>query len=170
MSPASGPVHEPKMVPAATMEDQDAILEGKVEPIVLGAPPYSSPDPATDARKMLPLEDGTSAYEAREEVVGKYDTTDYKSMKADELKALVAERDLTPDSNKKDDLVAALTADDAEGMKASDFKDRIAAATTQEELDAVGEFYTNSGRSYSSVENAMEARQKELDEAENANS
>jgi len=59
---ASGPVLEAKQFPAAAMEDQEALAEGNNPTVVvLGGVPFSSPDPATDAKKMLALEDGTGA-------------------------------------------------------------------------------------------------------------
>lgn len=172
MSPASGPVTDPKLFPAAAMEDQEKLANGEDEPIVLGPIPFSSPNPSTDARRMLPLEDGTSAYEAREAVVDKYDGTDYNSMSPAELKALAEERDLGEITGtgkngaiKKADYVSALQADDTKDMKASDFKDRVAAATTQDELDAVAELYQNSDSDYSTVEDAIEKKQEEINEA-----
>jgi hypothetical protein len=52
------------MYPAATADDQEGIMEGKQEPTVLSTPSFSSPNPETDALKMLPVEDGTSAHVA----------------------------------------------------------------------------------------------------------
>jgi hypothetical protein len=167
MSPASGPVHEPKLHPAATMDDQEMVEAGEGSEIVLGPAPFSSPDPATDAQKMLPLSDGTSAYEARVEAQEGYQDgpEDYKSMKKDELVALAGERDVNVEGMKVDEIRAALAADDASDMKAADFKQQIADAADQDALDAVGELYEASGKSYSSVEDAMEKRQTEIDEA-----
>ena len=166
--PASGPVNEPKLDPARAMEDQGS------EPteIVLGTPPFSSPDPATDGLKMLPLEDGTSAYEARQDaaaVRSAGEDGDYSSMSKKELQDLAAQRDVDVDGLKKDEIVSALQADDASDMKASDFKDQIAAAQDQDALDSVAELYSASGRSYSSVEAALEKRQGEIDDAGNSN-
>lgn len=160
---ASGPVQESKMFPAATMEDQERLMAEENTPIVLGGVPYSSPDPSTDARKMLPLEDGTSAYEAREP--SESASGDYDSMKVAELKSLVEERDLSVEGSKKADLLAALRADDAKDMKAADFKSQIEAATTQDELDEAAELYDASGSSYSSVVDAIEKKQTEINES-----
>ncbi len=162
MAPASGPVNEPKLDPARTMDDQGT------EPaeIVLGTPPFSSPDPATDGLKMLPLTDGTSAYEARQEnaeSAAKAADGDYDSMKKDELKALGEQRDLDFSGMKVDEMRAALREDDASDMKAADFKEQIEAAQDQDALDAVGQLYSDSGKSYSSVEAALAKRQEELD-------
>ncbi len=154
------------MVPAATMEDQERMANESPTPIVLGPVPFSSPDPVTDAIKMLPLEDGTSAYEARVEAQEGYSTdNDYKSMKKEELTALAAEREVNVEGMKVDEMRAALQEDDASDMKASDFKDRVKAATTQEELDEAAEFYSASGKEYSSVDAAVEAKQKEIDDS-----
>ena len=160
---ASGPVQDAKLNPAAAMEDQ-----GK-EPssIVLGGAPFSSPDPLTDAKKMLPLEDGTSAYEARESAA-EAKASDYDSMKKPELQAAAAERDLDVTGMKVDEIRAALRADDSSDMKAADFKAQVEAAEDQEALDAAAQLYADSGKEYSSVEDAIEKKQDEIDEAEHA--
>jgi len=179
---ASGPVQEPKMFPAATMEDQEAAMEGNPDNvIVLGGAPFSSPDPETIAKTMLPLSDGTSAYEAREDVVrdedgAQVEGTNYDSMSPAELKTLAEERDLSVTGTGangnvlKKDLVAALKEDDTSDMKAADFKTQIEAATTQEELDAAAELYADSGKNYSTVVTAVEKKQTEINEANEADS
>ena len=171
MCPASAPGPGDKMFPAAVRDDQEMLANAEDKPIVLGPGPYSSPDPTTDGIRMLPLEDGTSAYEARVEAAtvrmqGEAAADgDYSKMNKAELKSLAEERDLTVEGTKKDDYLAALRADDARDMKASDFKDRVTAATTQEELDEAAELYAASEASYSSVEAAIEKKQGEIDEA-----
>lgn len=160
--PASGPVQESKMFPAATMEDQEKMANEENNPIVLGGVPFSSPDPATEARKMLPLEDGTSAYEAREP--SESASGDYDSMKVADLKKLAEERDLKVEGGRKADLLDALRGDDAKDMKAADFKAKIDAATTQEELDEVAELYSASGADYSSVDDALDKKQNEIND------
>lgn len=176
MSPASGPVLNPKFHPAATLDDQEGVMDGTLgEATVMGTPPFSSPDPVTDARRMLPLEDGTSAHqsalEAEQAREGgeSSEITDYDSMKSPELKALVEERGLETEGNKKADYVSALKADDAADMKAGDFIAAIKAATTQEELDAVAELYDAQDRELTTVERAFDTRQDELN-AENDDS
>lgn len=171
--PASGPVENPKMFPAATMEDQEKIMAGEAEnEVVLGGVPFSSPDPATDAKKMLPLEDGTSAFDAREEALAARAPTDYSSMKSEELKELAEERDLEVEGTGKGgrilakDYAAALAEDDASDMKAADFKAQIEAAQDQEALDSALQLYADSGKNYSSVVAAGEKRQEELNEAD----
>ena len=62
--PASGPVSEPKMFPAALLEDQEAVMGQSMEPVVFGPPPFSSDDPETDGRKLVPLTDATEDAEA----------------------------------------------------------------------------------------------------------
>lgn len=180
MSPASGPVTDPKLFPAAVHEDQEAILmtDGS-ERTVLSAPPFSSPDPATDARRMLPLEDGSSAHQSAVEAAEIREATtlsDYNSLSPAELKELAEERDLEIEGTgkggnvKKSDYVSALEADDLSDMKAADFKELVANATTQDELDEAAGKYADSEKSYASVEDAIEKRQDELDaEADNAN-
>jgi hypothetical protein len=168
MAPASGPVHDPKMFPAATMDDQEKIMEGEQTVSIVTTPPFSSPDPNTDALKMEIVDSNVSAYDARENAAAAKlgeSSEDYDSMKVADLKALAEERGLDTEGAKKADLVSALQADDASEFKAADFKDRVNAATTQEELDAAAEFYANSGKSYSSVEAAVEAKQSEIDES-----
>lgn len=173
MSPASGPVTDPKLIPAATMEDQEGIVEGSLgERTVLGTVPFSSPDPATDAIKMLPLSDGTSAHQAALDAAETRESglsTNYKKMSNDELKALVESREIgdIEGTGKKgnvvhDDYVAALEADDAKDMNSTKWKEAVAAATTTEELDALAEKYDNSGAEYSTVEAAFDTRYEEL--------
>jgi hypothetical protein len=63
MSPASGPPQEEKMFPAALLEDQEEIMSGERDPVVLGMPPFSSPDPETEKVNMqsvidTPAEEG----------------------------------------------------------------------------------------------------------------
>lgn len=170
MSPASGPVQNPKVFPAAVEEDQEMLINGEDEPIVLGPIPFSSPDPATDAQRMLPLEDGTSAYEARL-AVGGGEGTDYNSMSTEELKALADERNLDVEGTGsggnvlKADLLQALKENDAENITEEEFVARINAASTQEELDDAAQAYEDSGQDYGSVDEAIEAKQTEIDEA-----
>lgn len=173
--PASGPVSDPKTFPAATMDDQEEIMAGEQERVVFGAPPFSSPDPATDAQKLLPLEDGTSAHQAALEAeAARMTGEDYSKMNAAALKNLVEERDLEIEGTGKDgnvtkeDRVNALRADDAKDMKAADFKQRITAASTQEELDEVAELYDAQDTSYKTVEDAFDKKQEEINEADAA--
>lgn len=178
MSPASGPVNNPKMIPAATMEDQEEILNEQRALTEIGPAPFSSPDPATDARKMLPLEDGTSsAYDSRvaDQARHQAEATNYNSMSLEDLKSLAEEKDLDVEGTgkdgrvKKSDYVDALNSDDTKDMKAADWKEQISAAADQDALDEVAERYSESGHTYKSVEAAVEARQKEIDDADNGN-
>lgn len=169
MSPASGPVLEPKMFPAATMDDQEVIMEGRQEQTVLGPPAFSSQSPHTDNLRMLPLEDGTSAHVAALEAEATRQDTDYASKSPEDLKALVEERDLGEIEGTgkngnitKKDLVKALQEDDASDMKAADFKAQIAAAADIDALQAVSDLYDASGKSYSSVDAAIDKREEEL--------
>lgn len=163
-----------KDIPNAVEEHQEAIMNGDFEPTYISTPPFSSPDPATEGLRMVPLEDGIGAHQTEaqvrkmsltdEEANGGAEITDYGKMKVDDLKALVEERNLEAESNKKADLVAALQADDAADMKASDFIEAINAATNQEELDAAAELYEAQERTLVSVESAIEKKQTELNE------
>lgn len=170
MAPASGPVSDSKLHPAATMDDQEKVESGENAQIVLGPAPFSSPDPATDAIKMLPLEDGTSAYEARQDAAAARSAAeagDYDSMKKNELQALAADRDIDVTDMKVDEIRSALREDDASDMKASDFKEKVNAAATQDELDEAAALYDASGKSYASVEDAIEKKQSEINDAAN---
>jgi hypothetical protein len=161
--------YDDKMFPAATHADQEAIMAGEAgEPTVLGTVPFSSPEPHTDGLRMLPLEDGTSAHQASIESAEIRDanTDPYKGMKNAELKRLVSERGLEAEGNKNADLLAALRADDADGMLASDFIARVNAATNQEELDAAASLYEAQDRELSTVEAAIEKKQEALDNPE----
>lgn len=89
MSPASGNKTSGKLYPSATLEDQEAIEMAEMEPIVLGHPPFSSDNPRTDGVRMLPLEDGTSASQARAEAA----EASSEEMKAKDWKAEVEKAD-----------------------------------------------------------------------------
>jgi hypothetical protein len=155
-----------KLIPAAHSDDQEDIMAGRHgEPIRLGSVPFSSYDPATEGRKMLPLQDGTSGahdFIAGDEAEGDH-AADYSDLKNPELKALVAERGLEADSNKNDDLRKALMAADAEEMGARDFIAAINEATTMEELDAAYAVYDAQETEYVTVDKAYDAKKSELD-------
>lgn len=56
-----------KLIPAATEEDQEGIVRRELgEPIVLGTPAFSSPDPETEKGRMLPVTDDVTAAGAAE--------------------------------------------------------------------------------------------------------
>jgi hypothetical protein len=158
-----------KMIPAATSEDQEGILAGTHgEATVLGTPAFSSPDPVTDGITMLPLEDGTSAHQGALEAAKVRDENadPYESLKNADLKKLVKERGLEAESNKNDDLLKALRAHDADGMLAGDFIEKVNAATDQDSLDAAVALYEAQDRELVSVEDAIEKKQTEINEAE----
>jgi hypothetical protein len=52
-----------------------------------------------------------------------------------------------------------------EDKNSDDWKKAVKAATTQEELDAVADRYANSGKDYTSVDDTIEKKQTEIDEA-----
>lgn len=81
--PASGPASGEKMFPAAVLEDQEAIMAGENEPVVVGIPPFSSPDPGTDGIRMMSLTEEGPAAEAQK------------------AQAAKAEADAVPDEDKK---------------------------------------------------------------------
>jgi hypothetical protein len=121
------------------MEDQEAIAAGEQTVSVVTTPPFSSPDPETDALKMEIVDADVTAYQAREEMAA-----------APLVTATVG------------------TPTDVADFKAADFKARVEAATTQEELDAAAELYANSGKEFATVEAAVEKKQSEIDEAESS--
>lgn len=53
-------------------------------------------------------------------------------------------------------------ADKDEKMKAGDWKDQVEAANTQEELDDVAQRYADSGSDFSTVADAIEKKQDEI--------
>ncbi len=59
-----------KIHPNRIWEDQDV----EMTPIVVGTPPYSSPDPESEGLQMLPLDQGTS---------GDHENTDAGSVDAE---------------------------------------------------------------------------------------
>lgn len=163
-----------KDVPNAVEEHQEAIMNGDFEPTYLSTPPFSSPDPRTEGLRMVPLEDGIGAHQTEEQVRkmsltddeagDSGEISDYSKMKVADLKALVEERGLEAEGNKKADYIAALQADDAADMKASDFIEAINAAEDQEALDAAVALYEAQDRTLVSVEAAVEKKQTELNE------
>jgi hypothetical protein len=164
------------MFPAAAMEDQEKIMEGSQPISYISTPPFSSPDPGTDALKMEIVDSEqdalTAKVEGAEVAKGKAEGTNYNSLSPEELDNLVKERDLTVKGTGangnvlKKDKVAALQADDTSDLKAADFKKRVDDATTQEELDEAAQFYTDSGKDYASVKAAVEKKQEEINEAD----
>ena len=96
----------------------------EMAPIVLGPAPYSSPDPATDGIRMLPLEQGSSG-----------------------------------DGG---EAVTEVSEEEAKEMKAADWKEKVTATTTLEELEAVADAYANSGSEYSTVDDAILKHEEEL--------
>ena len=128
--PASAPAESGKMYPNRIEEDQEV----EMTPVVMGTPPFSSPEPETDGQRMLPLEDQTTA----------------------EVPEGVELPEGTP------------TADLASAETAGDFKALIAAATTEEELDAIQAAYDDSGKDFTTVEDALDAKRAALEESEEA--
>ena len=144
----------------------------EMEPITLGPAPYSSPDPATDGIRMLPLEDGTSAAEAADAAAESREATNYASMDKADLVKLAEERDIEVSRGDgkdgdpvKADYVAALTQDDTSDMKAADWKEAVANASDMESLENLADQYANSGAEYKSVDQAFISREEELKSA-----
>jgi protein-tyrosine-phosphatase len=171
VSPASGSQLPDKLFPNRVEEDQDV----EMQPIVMGTPPFSSPDPVTDGIRMLPLEDQTTlnAAQAADQAAALRGLTDYESMSQEDLKSLTDERDLEVTRTegegrlRKSDYIAALQQDDASDMKASDFKNLVDQATSEEELQQVADAYEASGREYKSVDEAIDSKYEELQQQGN---
>lgn len=180
--PASGPVNEPKMFPARIMEDQDM----EMQPVQLGTPPFSSPDPLTDGIRMLPLEDGTSAVEGEvlpeqpavtpegevdlsalqrevEDGLSGMAVADLKSL-AEEKEVEVIRADGLSGNPRKEDYIAAVTA--TEVQSATSFARRISEAKTTDELDEVEQDYNDEGVNLETINNAIESKRSQLEEQE----
>jgi hypothetical protein len=113
--PASKPVDDPKMFPSRIQEDQDM----EMKPVVMGPPPYSSPEGEFEGQRMVPLEDQTSGYEGA---------------------------------------LQAVSGD----MKATEWVDKVKAASSADELNGLEEQYLASGKEYKTVDDAIEAKRSEL--------
>jgi hypothetical protein len=175
--PASGPVDEPKMFPARTLEDQDM----EMEPVVLGTPPFSSPDPETDGIRMLPLEDGTSAVEG--EVLPEQPLMlppegagiplqevqeNVEPMKLNDLKTLAEDRGIAvaraegEGAVRKEDYVQAVVQD--EQQRAADLMQKIQSAKDEEELDQAKSEYDDHDFNYPSIDDAIERKEEQFSE------
>lgn len=64
MSPASKPSEAGKMFPAAHSEDQEKAVAGEMGKVVVGIPPFSSPQPHTDGHRMVSVGGGTAEAQA----------------------------------------------------------------------------------------------------------
>lgn len=176
---ASAPSNLPKRFSAARLEDQEEIALAR-EPIRMGTPPFSSPDPATDGIRMLPLEGGhgsvggTDGADAPLATAGGDETKGYGDMSKPELKSLAEERDLDVkrtdgDETKKlriSDYVTAFEADDTKEFKAADWKQKVADAKDQDELDEIVTLYDESDADYATVKAAIDAKQEALNSAD----
>lgn len=193
MSPASGAPraeskddpYEPKMFPGAVLEDQEAVAMAEADPVVISKVPYSSPDPETDGIRMIPLtEQGTggtvgrpeSAATAASDAANLREIEDYDGKSKEDLVALAEERDLNVERTdgkpvegnvklRQEDYIAALREDDTKDMKAGDFKKLVAEAQDEEALAKVERLYMDSDAAYSSVEDAIQKRDRELENA-----
>lgn len=174
---ASKPSTMPKRFSAARLEDQEDIENMAREPIRMGTPPFSSPDPATDGVRMLPLEGGHGSVGTT--LVGDENSSDsgddYSKLSPAELKELAEERGLEVKGTgangnvKKVDLVSALQQDDTKDMKAADWKKEIEEAADQDALDEIATRYDDSGASYTTVKAAIEKRQEEFNASDDDN-
>lgn len=129
---ASKPSTMPKRFAAARLEDQEDIENMAREPIRMGTPPFSSPDPATDGVRMLPLEGGHGSVGTT--LVGdenSADSGDDKGMKAADWKKEVEE------AANQETLDEIATRYDESGADYATVKSAI--EKRQEELDAAGD-------------------------------
>lgn len=150
-----------KMFPNRVEEDQDVELQ----PVFVGPPAYGSPEGDQLGNQLVPLVDDPHHTAAMASERARSESGDYSKMKKAELSKLAEEREIEGASEmKKDELVAALNAADSEDMNSADFKDRVNAASSMEELEEAENFYVDSGQSYSSVEKAIEKKRAELEE------
>jgi hypothetical protein len=174
--PASGPVDEPKMFPARILEDQDM----EMEPVTLGTPPFSSPDPMTDGIRMLPLEDGTSAVEG--EVLPEQPLMlpvgagiplqevqeNVEPVKLNDLKTLAEDRGIAvaraegEGAVRKEDYVQAVVQD--EQQRAADLMQKIQSAKDEEELDQAKAEYDDHDFNYPSIDDAIERKEEQFSE------
>lgn len=93
-----------KMFPAATLEDQEAVMAGEAGTVVVGIPPFSSQAPHTDGHRMVSIEGG-AAMAADEDKKAKDWNKEVKSATSlDQLSALKARYD---DSGAKYDTTKA---------------------------------------------------------------
>lgn len=100
-----------KLFPARTLEDQ----EMEIVPIVAGPPPYSSPDPSTDAQRMFDLTEGSNggpSQEAEVEGGGEQEGNggeELEAMNKAELQERAAELEIEGRSQmNKDELIDAI--------------------------------------------------------------
>lgn len=75
-----------KMFPAATHEDQEGIVKRELgQPIKIGTPPFSSPDPATEGKRMVPILDDVTGEQGHE-----MSSADPSQWKANDFKTQVS--------------------------------------------------------------------------------
>jgi hypothetical protein len=127
-------------------EIQPTDLSGEpVEPpavIQLSTPAFSSPDPATDGLRMIPIVDEAAAQED-------------ESVRAGDITALEEEEGVG---------VQSQSTDDSE-KTAAQWVAEINATNSQQELDAVLERYGDTGKDYKTVDDAADAKQQAIDNA-----
>jgi hypothetical protein len=132
-----------------------------MEPVqILSTPPFSSNDPVTDGLRMLPIDDNPPA-----------DDFEVEELTEEEIAAGEAPEPRIPEGAGE---AAGQTPANGNGngegdaaLKAGDWVAEIEAAQDQEALDAILSRYEATGKNFSTVNAAAEARQAALD-AENA--
>jgi hypothetical protein len=103
MSPASGAPGTDKLFPNRVEEDQDIV---EMSPVVMGTPPFSSPDPATDGVRMVPLHNQTTdktAAEAADEAAAASDEDKKAADWKNEIENAATEEELQAISDRYDE-------------------------------------------------------------------
>lgn len=138
-----------RLNPSFSPEMEEAGVPETLPSVIMGPPAYASPDPETSAVPLLPLDDrpadaALSADYAADEI-------DYgnETSLASTLQPLDAAGATEQDDSKK---------------KAGDWISEVEAASTEEELDAIGKRYDESGADFSTVDKAFEKRSTEINE------
>lgn len=128
------------------MADMEPVYTEENQPVqVLSTPPFSSNDPATDGLKMVPIDDNPPADDFPESDIDDDDDT------------------LVVDPRVPDEAEEGASTEDDANKKAAEWVAEIKATETQEALDAVLARYEATGKDFTTVAEAAEARQDDLD-------
>lgn len=151
-SPAADQFH-----PSFRQEDQD-MAEAMLKPVVIGPPAYASPDPATNAGKLVPIEDHPLA--------GMIDADFGKAYREEGVVSQPSPLAGTEDNpGGYMDSSAGMSAEElaeAKSLKAAEWKEMVESAEDAGELDDVVSKYQAAGASYATVDSAIEAKRAEF--------